>query len=86
MLRNCLSPGNFQKGEFVTHRGDFWPYLLFVHSGEFHAVKESGQGRSFVIESFSPGDIFWGLALFEDRKPNPMAIQTAEDGEVITMA
>jgi CRP-like cAMP-binding protein len=73
---------NFQKGEFVTHRGDLWPHLLFVHSGEFHAVKESGQGRSFVIESFSPRDIFWGLALFEESKPNPMAIETAEDGEL----
>lgn len=72
----------FQKGEFVTHREDKWPYLFFVQSGEFHAVKESGQGRSFVIEEFSPGDIFWGLSLFEERKPNPMAIQSALAGEI----
>ena len=72
----------FLKGEFVTHRDDVWPYLLFVHSGEFHAVKESGKGRIFVIESFQPRDMFWGLALFENNKPNPMAIQAASDGEV----
>ena len=72
----------FLKGSFVTHRGDIWPYLLFVHTGEFHALKESGQGRSFVIENFQPGEMFWGLALFEDHKPNPMAIQTAIDGEI----
>ena len=70
----------YKRGEFVTHRNDIWPFLLFVHSGEFHAVKESGQGRSFVIETFTPGEIFWGLALFENEKPNPMAIQTSEDG------
>lgn len=73
---------NFLKGEFVTHREDIWPYLFFVHSGEFQAVKESGQGRSFVIEVFSPGEVFWGLALFENDKPNPMAIQTASTGEI----
>jgi CRP-like cAMP-binding protein len=73
---------NFLKGEFVSHRDDIWPYLLFVQSGKFHAVKESGQGRSFVIEEFSPGEVFWGLALFENEKKNPMAIQTAEDGEI----
>ncbi len=72
----------FLKGEFVTHREDIWPYLLFVHSGEFQAVKESGKGRIFVIESIQPGDIFWGLALFENDKQNPMAIQTSVDGEI----
>jgi CRP/FNR family transcriptional regulator len=72
----------FLKGEFVTHRDEIWPYLLFVHSGEFHAMKESSQGRSFVIEDFYPGDIFWGLALFENDKANPMAICTASDGEL----
>ena len=74
---------NFLKGEFVTHREDVWPYLLFVQTGEFHAIKESGQGRSFVIETFHSGDIFWGLSLFEDEKPNPMAIQAAEDGKLL---
>jgi CRP-like cAMP-binding protein len=72
----------FLKGEFITHRDDIWPYLLFVHSGEFQAVKESGQGRTFVIETFTPGETFWGLALFEDDKPNPMAIQAAAPGEI----
>lgn len=81
-VKEMSIPREYQKGEFVTHREDIWPYLLFVHRGEFQAVKESGQGRSFVIEAFSPGDIFWGLALFEDRKPNPMAIQSASDGEI----
>ncbi|MEN8242347.1 MAG: Crp/Fnr family transcriptional regulator [Chloroflexota bacterium] len=74
---------NYQKGSFVTHRMDIWPYLLLVHTGEFNAIKESGQGRSFVLETFYPGDIFWGLALFENEKPNPMAVQAAVDGSLI---
>lgn len=73
----------FTKGTFVTHRGDVWPYLLFIKSGEFEALKESIQGRSFVIETFSAGQFFWGIALFEASKPNPVAIRAAEDGEII---
>jgi len=82
IVRELALSRKFQKGEFVTHRDDIWPYLLFVHKGEFQAVKESGQGRSFVIEAFTPGEIFWGLSLFENERPNPMAIQTAADGEI----
>ena len=73
----------YQKNSFVTHRMDIWPYLLFVLTGEFNAIKESGQGRSFVLETFYPGDIFWGLALFENNKPNPMAVQAAVDGKLL---
>ena len=76
----------YPKGAFVTHLMDIWPYLLFVHTGEFHAIKESGQGRSFVLETFYPGDIFWGLALFENEKPNPMAVQASVDGKLSAMA
>jgi len=71
-----------QRGEFLTYQDDIWPYLILIKSGEFQALKESGQGRSFVIKSFFPGDIFWGLAVFENDKPNPMSIRAAADGEV----
>jgi CRP-like cAMP-binding protein len=81
-VMNLAISRKFQKGEFVTHCEDVWPYLLFVHTGEFHALKESGKGRSFVIEGFYLGDIFWGLALFENEKPNPMAIQAAMNGQL----
>ena len=73
----------YHKGEYTTHKNDIWPNLLFVCSGEFIATKDSGKGRSFVIESLKPGDIFWGLALFELDKPNPMAIQCSKDGELL---
>ncbi len=69
-------------GEFATHLGDVWPYLLFVAQGEFQALKESGSGRSFVIETFGPTEIFWGLALFEDGKRNPVAIRSAGEGQL----
>lgn len=73
----------YLNGEFVTHKSDVWPYLLFVKSGEIQALKESIQGRSFVIEIFKPGDIFWGLALFENSKQNPAAIRVSIEGELL---
>jgi CRP/FNR family cyclic AMP-dependent transcriptional regulator len=82
-VRDLSISRKYLKGEFVSHREDIWPFLFFVQSGEFQAVKESGQGRSFVIEVFTPGEVFWGLALFEKNKPNPMAIQAASDGEIL---
>jgi CRP/FNR family transcriptional regulator len=82
-IHNLAISKKYLKGEYATHRNDIWPYLLFVSSGEFAATKESGEGRFFIIESFKPGDMFWGLALFENEKPNPMAIQASKDGEVL---
>jgi len=73
----------YSKGEFVNYQGDEWPYLLFVQTGEFQALKESKSGRSFVIENFGPGEIFWGLALFEGGKHNPVAIRTAKKGRLL---
>ena len=74
---------NYLKGEFITHREDIWPFLLFVHSGEFQALKESRQGRVFIVENFLPGDMFWGLALLESQKGNPVAIRASMDGELL---
>jgi CRP/FNR family transcriptional regulator len=83
IIHNNAISKKYQKGEYATHKNDIWPYLLFVCSGEFGATKESGQGRFFLIENFKPGDVFWGLALFENEKPNPMAIQASKDGELL---
>ncbi len=73
----------YEKGSFITHQEDIWPFLLFVLSGDFQALKESGSGRSFVIDNFGPGEIFWGLALFVEHKPNPVTIQASAKGELL---
>lgn len=73
----------YHPNEFVTHRGDVWPFLFYIKSGEFEAIKESTQGRSFVVEVFQAEDFFWGIALFEEDKPNPVAIRAAADGEIL---
>jgi CRP-like cAMP-binding protein len=68
----------FQKGEIVTHVGDIWPYLFIVVEGNVKALKESIEGRSLVVTTFVPGDIFWGLAFFFDEMAMPVTLQTGD--------
>lgn len=82
-LKSLALSKKYRKGEFVTHHGDVWPYLLYVNSGEFQALKESSQGRSLVIEIFHQGELFWGIGLFKENKPNPVGIQASTDGELL---
>ena len=68
-----LSPG-----VFLTMAGDIWPFLFLVAEGKLNALKESSEGRTFVIAELDPCEVFWGLAFFEENVPNPMSIQASE--------
>jgi CRP-like cAMP-binding protein len=65
----------YQKGEYLTHAGDIWPYLFFLEEGSISAVKESSEGRSLVAISFKPGEIFWGLSFFHPELTMPVALR-----------
>jgi len=69
-------------GIFLTLAGDLWPYLFLVAQGRLSALKESSEGRTFVIAELAPGEVFWGLAFFKEAIPNPMSIQANEDSSV----
>jgi CRP-like cAMP-binding protein len=70
------------QGVFLTLAGDIWPYLFLVVEGKLNAVKESSEGRTFVIAELDPGEVFWGLAFFEKDIPNPMSIQSNDASSV----
>lgn len=57
----------YRKEEMIACTGDVWPYLFVVASGSIDAWKESSEGRSLVVTTFHPGDLFWGLAFFNDE-------------------
>ncbi len=57
---------SYQKGEYIAHRGDDWPYVLIVDYGEIHAVKLSPAGRSFGTMKLIAGEEFWSPSLFKD--------------------
>jgi len=65
---------NYKKNDIITHAGDIWPYLFIVVSGSVMAVKESPEGRSLIVEHFNSGDLFWGLAFFQEKAPMPATL------------
>jgi len=69
---------SYQPGEIIVHQGDDWPNLFVVESGGIEALMVSLEGRQFVITNLSQGDIFWGLAFFQEGAGNPVILQAVE--------
>ncbi len=72
----------YDKNESVILYGEVWPYLFLVGEGSVNAVKESGEGRSLIVTTFSAGDIFWGLAFFQDDAPMPVTLAAREASQL----
>jgi CRP/FNR family cyclic AMP-dependent transcriptional regulator len=58
-----------QKGGTLAMQGEVWPYLFLVADGGIDAVKVSSEGRNLLITTFGPGELFWGLAFFQEEAP-----------------
>jgi CRP-like cAMP-binding protein len=71
-----------EKDAFLTLYGDVWPYLMLVLEGTFDAIKESLEGRSLLVISLTEGEVFWGLAFFEQDAVMPASLQAARAGRV----
>ena len=70
---------NYRKEEPVVWRGEVWPHLLLVEKGTIKAAKESYEGRSLILTTLEPGDVFWGLAFFNDDAPMPVTLTAQDD-------
>jgi CRP/FNR family transcriptional regulator len=77
-LAQLASSRSYEKGETVILYGDVWPYLFLVGQGSVNAVKESGEGRSLIVTTFLAGDLFWGLAFFQEGAPMPVTLEARE--------
>lgn len=77
-LRSMGAVHKYSSGQYLTHAGDLWPYLFIVLKGSIAAVKESPEGRSLVATSFVPGEVFWGVSLFHEDMPMPVALRVEE--------
>ena len=77
--RDCLLQQavhrQYQKGQYLTHAGDIWPFLFFLSKGSVSAVKESTEGRSLIATSFMAGEVFWGVSFFHPDLPMPVALR-----------
>ncbi len=65
----------YQKGEFIAHYQEVWPYLLLVEDGAIDLLRESEEGRSLIVATIQPNEIFWGLALFYEDAPSVVTLQ-----------
>jgi len=70
------------KGDAIAYYGDVWPYLFAVEKGAIHGLKESREGRSLIIIELGPGELFWGLAFFDEGAPMPVMLQAQRASSV----
>lgn len=68
-LSDCAQVRQFQSGEWIVHNGDVWSNLFFIRKGKVTAIKESPEGRSLTLATFTEWEIFWGPAFFIDNAP-----------------
>jgi CRP-like cAMP-binding protein len=80
--RSPAFPCRAKKGEYLCLQGDDWPYLFVIADGLIRAHKESDEGRNLLVATFFPGDIFWGLAFFEEHAPSPVTLEAHEPSRV----
>lgn len=81
-IAQAAIPKKYAEGESVAVHGDVWPYLFLVTAGSIQAIKESSEGRSLIVMTLNPGDLFWGLAFFEDGAALPVLLQAQSDSKV----
>lgn len=72
---------NLKKGEVISLTGNQYPYALVVIKGLIYANKDSAEGRSLTLKSFTTGDTFWGHAVFKDN-PTPSTLVSFKPSEI----
>ncbi len=72
------------KGEFLVLNGENWPYLFILAEGSLYAIKESSEGRSLLVSTFTPPNIFWGLAFFDGESLMPVSLIAGEKTIIYT--
>jgi CRP-like cAMP-binding protein len=76
-------PRKVAKGEILAHYADEWPYLFMMERGTIHGMKESREGRSLIVVGLEePGELFWGMAFFEEGTPMPVSLQAQKESRV----
>ena len=78
-IKDLAITRHYQKGQWITFSGEVWPYLFIVQAGRVNALKESKEGRSLTVMTLEEGDIFWGLAYFQEGAPMPVSLQANQD-------
>ncbi|MBI4282963.1 MAG: Crp/Fnr family transcriptional regulator [Chloroflexi bacterium] len=73
---------SFTPNEFIFWEGDAPDWFYIVAEGKVKVLKHSSSGREFIIGFFDPGEIFGGVAVFEN-KPYPASAQAVAETRVV---
>jgi CRP-like cAMP-binding protein len=75
-------PRQFGAGELVFREGDRSDTCYVVRIGRVRAVRGHTDGRTLTLATFSPGDIFGELAMFDEERRSA-TIEALEDTELV---
>lgn len=76
---------NFKNNEYIFMEGDSSEWFYLVAKGEVKILKHTLMGKDIILEIMSPGDIFGGVAVL-DNKPFPASAQAMELVTVIRIS
>jgi CRP-like cAMP-binding protein len=75
----------FNNNETVFHEGDPSDKFYILAEGNVKIMKHSIAGKDLILEIMSPGDVFGGVAVL-DNKPYPASAQVMEPSVVIRIS
>ena len=79
LLHQLSITRTYPDGQWITHYGSNWPYLFQVETGLVTALKESPEGRSLVVITLEPGEVFWGTGFFKEGLGMPVALVAKQE-------
>ncbi len=75
---------SFKNNETIFNEGDPSDVLYILAKGNVKIVKHTVVGKDIILEIMSPGDIFGGVAVL-DNKPFPATAQAMKSASIIKM-
>jgi len=73
---------SYMLNEFIFRDEDAPEWFYIVAEGRVKVVKNSSQGKEFIVAFFGPGEMFGEVAVFEN-KPYPASAQAAIETRVV---
>ena len=80
-MASLASQKSIERGEYLAHYGEVWPYMLIVQSGAISVLKLSSEGRNLGALRLESGDFFLTPSFF-DEGPLPASLEVKEAGIV----
>ena len=76
---------NFKNNETIFSEGDASDKFYILSEGNVKILKHTMMGKDIILEIMSPGDIFGGVAVL-DNKPYPAAANAMKSSRVIKIS